>query len=383
MKSLWSKITLGTTFLSGISVALFWMLTPDPPTRQLEFLQQSLSRARQARAHQYAPDLFKAATGIHTEAMQQWRQQNEKWAVLRSYKVIADTTQKGLELARFATIRSYAVQESLNHLVYTHLIAVRLRIKELRENPAILPSGRTIFSTLVEAEVLLKETELALNRMDYLTAHEKVDKASTTLHQSQNDLDAFIQDYLSQMPKWRQWADETITWSARNKSVAIVVDKVERRCHLYVSGKLKHSFEVELGPYWIGNKQRSGDRKTPEGKYQVIKKRAKGQTKYYKALEINYPNGEDKKRFQASKSAGKLGRSARIGGLIEVHGSGGRGENWTDGCVALRDKEMDVIFKLASVGTPVTIIGAFERPANLTLTSSQTSDAKRKALQGG
>jgi len=44
--------------------------------------------------------------------------------------------------------------------------------------------------------------------------------------------------------------------------------------------------------------------------------------------------------------------------LIEIHGNGGKGIDWTEGCVALTDKEMDVVFKIAKVGTPVTIIGS-------------------------
>ena len=49
---------------------------------------------------------------------------------------------------------------------------------------------------------------------------------------------------------------------------------------------------------------------------------------------------------------------AKIGGLIEIHGNGGKGIDWTEGCVALTDREMDTVFKIVRVGTPVTIIGS-------------------------
>jgi L,D-peptidoglycan transpeptidase YkuD (ErfK/YbiS/YcfS/YnhG family) len=55
---------------------------------------------------------------------------------------------------------------------------------------------------------------------------------------------------------------------------------------------------------------------------------------------------------------GTLPRSAKIGGLIEIHGDGGRGVDWTEGCVALTDSEMDIVFKVAKEGTPVTIVGS-------------------------
>ena len=44
--------------------------------------------------------------------------------------------------------------------------------------------------------------------------------------------------------------------------------------------------------------------------------------------------------------------------MIEIHGNGGKGIDWTEGCIALTDKEMDVVYKFARVGTPVTIVGS-------------------------
>jgi lipoprotein-anchoring transpeptidase ErfK/SrfK len=52
-----------------------------------------------------------------------------------------------------------------------------------------------------------------------------------------------------------------------------------------------------------------------------------------------------------------------IGGLIEIHGAGGQGRNWTDGCVALVNPDMDRLFAAVGVGTPVTIVGRAHLPA--------------------
>jgi lipoprotein-anchoring transpeptidase ErfK/SrfK len=54
---------------------------------------------------------------------------------------------------------------------------------------------------------------------------------------------------------------------------------------------------------------------------------------------------------------GELHLRARIGGLIEIHGEGGQGRDWTNGCVALSNRDMDEVFALARVGTRVTIVG--------------------------
>jgi murein L,D-transpeptidase YafK len=117
-------------------------------------------------------------------------------------------------------------------------------------------------------------------------------------------------------------------------------------------------FNAELGRNWVGDKRLRGDHATPEGMYRITKKFGNGKTKYYKALLLDYPNEEDKARFRAEIESGVLPRSARIGGLIEIHGNGGKGIDWTEGCVAVTDREMDAVYNIAAVGTPVTIVGS-------------------------
>jgi hypothetical protein len=73
---------------------------------------------------------------------------------------------------------------------------------------------------------------------------------------------------------------------------------------------------------------------------------------------LDYPNSEDWTRFKQARQEGRIpGRSA-IGGLIEIHGHGGRGDDWTNGCVALTNAEMDFLASRVRTGTPVTIVGA-------------------------
>jgi murein L,D-transpeptidase YafK len=92
--------------------------------------------------------------------------------------------------------------------------------------------------------------------------------------------------------------------------------------------------------------------------YKITKKFKGNKTKYYKALLLDFPNDEDKEKFKSEIARGSLPASAKIGDLIEIHGNGGKGIDWTEGCIALTDKEMDVVFKIAKVGTPVTIVGS-------------------------
>jgi murein L,D-transpeptidase YafK len=106
------------------------------------------------------------------------------------------------------------------------------------------------------------------------------------------------------------------------------------------------------------DKIKSGDNATPEGIYNVQVKKERSNTKYYKALLLDYPNKEDQKTFNQLVRSGKIPKNSRIGGLIEIHGEGGRGINWTEGCIALDNKEMDVVYSQCNINTPVIIVGA-------------------------
>jgi murein L,D-transpeptidase YafK len=112
-----------------------------------------------------------------------------------------------------------------------------------------------------------------------------------------------------------------------------------------------------MGANSLAQKYREGDMATPEGRYRVRQIKDRGQTRYYRALLLDYPTREDLRRIEAAKKAGAIPAGAHPGGLIEIHGEGGLGEDWTNGCVAVTNAHMDGLFELVRVGTPVTIVG--------------------------
>lgn len=123
----------------------------------------------------------------------------------------------------------------------------------------------------------------------------------------------------------------------------------------YRKGATVRSYNVALGSEVKGAKTRRGDHKTPEGHY-VIDARNE-HSRYYKSLHISYPNAEDRER------ARRLGVDP--GGDIMIHGlPNGEGfigkahvlHDWTDGCIAVTDEEMDEIWKIVPVGTRVEIL---------------------------
>ncbi len=132
----------------------------------------------------------------------------------------------------------------------------------------------------------------------------------------------------------------------------IVIDKSERTLTLMRGETAVRAYRaIKLGDESLGHKQFEGDEKTPEGRY-VIDGRNQA-SRYHLSLRISYPNAAD--RGQAAR----LGRSP--GGNIFIHGQPNRSPlsripyDWTDGCVALSNAEMDEVWKLVRTGTPVTI----------------------------
>jgi hypothetical protein len=156
---------------------------------------------------------------------------------------------------------------------------------------------------------------------------------------------------------WREQAAETINESRRTRGAAIVVDKLSHRLVLYEGGRKRAVFNAELGGNGLERKLHTGDRATPEGRYKVTVKKSGGATKYYLALLIDYPNAADLRRYRAAEASGEVRRGTGAGSLIEIHGQGGSGRDWTDGCVALSNEDMEKLFSQVRVGTPVTIVG--------------------------
>ena len=160
-----------------------------------------------------------------------------------------------------------------------------------------------------------------------------------------------------QLREWQRWADLAVRESRLRHETAIVVDKYHRRLVVYRNGRAIAAYTVELGANGLERKAFSGDRATPEGRYRIVTKKRGGATQFYKALLIDYPNAEDRERYRALQHAGEVPEGAGVGGLIEIHGEGGSGKDWTDGCIALTNQQMDELYRLVTLSTKVTIVG--------------------------
>lgn len=138
------------------------------------------------------------------------------------------------------------------------------------------------------------------------------------------------------------------------KADSVVVLKSEKSLNLYKGEHLLRTYPVVFGGNRVGHKQQEGDKRTPEGKYILDFKKA--DSAFYKAIHISYPNEQD------IENAKKRGISP--GSSIMVHGQkNGFGWasfltqyfNWTNGCIALSNKNMDSVWELVDAGTPIEI----------------------------
>ncbi len=145
--------------------------------------------------------------------------------------------------------------------------------------------------------------------------------------------------------------------SAQNSSTSVdrvAVYKSQRKLVLLAQGKEVKSYRIALGGEPVGPKTRQGDHRTPEGSYVLDARNPNSQ--YYKAFHISYPNAND--RAAARKLGVSPGGDIMLHGLPKQYAWVGKSQSlhdWTDGCIAVSDEEMDEIWKLVRVGTAIEI----------------------------
>lgn len=350
-------VLLVILLLSGLITGILLLTAAEPPIEAINRSQAELSRAREVEAEKYAPKLLISAESSFQQAMNEWKYQNERLFVVRDFGKMLRLANEASEIAGEAVEKALHVKDSLQSGLSNKLISVSHKLDHFQANYAHLPLNGTTRQNFTAAKLRYLESRQAYERGDYKQVGFNLDVASQLITKSVAEAHKYLSGYFEDLPKWRRWADETIAWSRKNQASVIIVDKFAHQCYVYENGKLKKQFDAELGPNWIGTKQYKGDKATPEGKYHVTKKKSGRQTKYYKALLINYPNDEDEIRYQYNVKNGNIPKRG-IGNLIEIHGGGGKGINWTDGCVALTNDDMDRLYAMVSNGTPVTIVGS-------------------------
>jgi len=150
-------------------------------------------------------------------------------------------------------------------------------------------------------------------------------------------------------------ASKTIPLTNKSPITRILVEKEARKLHVFAGDTLLKTYEIALGFFPEGHKEVEGDGKTPEGIYKIESKNPN--SAYFLNLGVSYPNEADRAH------AARLGKSP--GGDIKIHGlpngSGAIGKahllrDWTQGCIALTNPEMQELYDSVPIGTEIEIV---------------------------
>ena len=140
----------------------------------------------------------------------------------------------------------------------------------------------------------------------------------------------------------------------------IVIDKSDYELQVFDAEGWLISYPVVFGNDDQGDKMRQGDRKTPEGTFTIISKKI--HNKWCRYLGLDYPNRESFDTYLKRMQTGILPTTAKIGGDIGIHGTWPREEyavdryqNWTLGCISLKNEHVTQLYNLVPVGTRITI----------------------------
>jgi hypothetical protein len=344
-------------FILAILLCVFsCAASPIPP--EVKLAEEQEHKLWSSGAEVYAPAEYNRYKIVFRNAKEGLIKEQSRFVWFQDYRIaqseFRDVLKVGYVLQEKISKQKSIKEESISN----QISSFKNRIETLRGLTEKINEGRLARKDLVKAELLLSEATVRYNNDDYVAAEDKIKKIPGLITVAEDAVLPIFKRYADRnhINKWQRLAIETIDESKKSDMPAIIINKSKRILLLYQSGVLFKTFKIGLGRNGSFDKLHAGDNSTPEGKYKIIKK--KSVNRYQKALLINYPNEEDQRDFIRAKKKGVIPAGVRIGGLIEIHGGGE--DSMTYGCIAMDNKDIDDIFNLVPVGTPVTIVGAVD-----------------------
>lgn len=143
-------------------------------------------------------------------------------------------------------------------------------------------------------------------------------------------------------------------------TVYIVIDKSDYELNVYDDKGWFATYPVVFGNNSLSDKKMEGDRCTPEGNFHIISKKI--HDKWDRFIALDYPTKDSYEKFNERKQRGEIPGNARIGGGVGIHGTWphddyiiDRYKNWTNGCISMKNKDVEDLYSYLPVGTSVTI----------------------------
>lgn len=223
-------------------------------------------------------------------------------------------------------------------------------VKDYPESGYRKDSEQMVFSinnvTFKDMTIAAQQAQIEALRRDVEAKGSEI----STLHSTITALEQILKNREGEIVSLQQ----EISALQKGPADKILVEKKARRLTLFAKGTALKTYRIALGGNPSGAKERQGDNKTPEGTY-VIDSRNRD-SRYHRSLHISYPNEMDQIRAR--------GRGVSPGGDIMIHGIKNgfswvgdlhANEDWTKGCIAVTDEEIEEIDKLVPNGTPIEI----------------------------
>jgi lipoprotein-anchoring transpeptidase ErfK/SrfK len=228
----------------------------------------------------------------------------------------------------------------------------------------------------LETEFWIKQARTLLEDGQFERSIQASDRASKIVLAQAMTLNNELGRYADQelITAWKDAARRTVEWSQAHRAQAIVISKADRLLLLYKNGRKVRSYPIQLGSRGIRAKRHYGDGATPEGEYRIVRKRGQRHTPFHRSLVLNYPNADDKRRFEAAQKAGEISTSQSMSGSIEIHGMAHGITDQPFGSIVLDNQHIAALFQQVAVGTPVTIVGALESQNSVSLVLADLGD---------
>jgi len=355
----WIIVILLSVVFLAITICVIIVSQKVLPNDDIRIAREALSEAKEAEADVYSETKYKESGRTYESAMLNWSRENERFILFRDFSRVISLAQKAKKVADESKEESIQKANNLSKNVEAAFVSLQNKIELYNKLFKNLPIPRSVIDAHNKSKMFFSESKIAQGNGKLKEAEVLFKKADIYINHANTAAGTMLRNYFNGYSRWKNLANDAIA-ASRGGNKVILVDKVAHILYVYQSGKAIRSYDVEFGQNWMAHKERAGDRATPEGNYHITSKKDGGRTGYHKAMLLDYPNAEDRIRFAANKSKGLISRRTGIGNLIEIHGNGGRGFDWTSGCVGMRDRDIDDLYRVVGSGTRVTIVGSIE-----------------------
>ncbi len=354
-------IALGVLLLGLFVSSLIPILSgrTSPPAYSREAAFRAFVQAEKHAAPRWAPREHAAAKKLLDQGAFEYRRQAARFLPLRNFaearQILAQSEQRAWDAANAALSAESSAKERTRERLQQASELVTIG----RDFSILIPLSHYERTLLTRAQLSLDEAKVRYADGEYgagLALAAEAESVASRVGSACSERAGRYAD-TSLVERWRRMVEETVAWSRRTGQAVIVVSKAAHSLTLYRNGTPRRSFRADIGRNSVANKTVAGDLATPEGKYRIVAKKDVGQSRYHRALLLDYPTPADLEVFRRLRRSGKI-RASEPGGQIEIHGEGGRSKDWTRGCVAIANPEMDALFHAVDVGTPVVIVGS-------------------------